>query len=183
MDAYFKKYFKDLNKKINDIERDKLVKFSLLIKSLIETNRKCIFVGNGGSASIASHVTVDLIKAANIKAINFNEANFLTCYANDFGYENWIKEALKSYANEGDLLILISSSGESKNIINGAKQAKKMKVPLITFSGFKTDNQLKKMGDLNFWVNSNSYNIVEMTHHIWLVAAIDFIVEDLQNEK
>ena len=72
---------------------------------------KNIVVGNGGSASIASHVSVDFVKAAKIRSINFNEANFLTCFSNDYGYENWVEEALKTYADKDDLLILISSSG------------------------------------------------------------------------
>ena len=77
------------------------------------------------------------------------------------------------YADKKDLFICISSSGMSKNIILGAKQAKKIGCNVITFSGFEKNNKLKKIGNLNFWVNSKNYNIVEMTHHIWLLAAMD----------
>ena len=85
-------------------------------------------MGNGGSAAIASHVSVDFTKMCKIRAVNFNEADLLTCFSNDYGYENWVKKALSSYADRGDLLICISSSGESKNIIKGAKFAKKLDV-------------------------------------------------------
>ena len=78
---------------------------------------------------MASHVAVDFTKAAGIRAINFNEADLLTCFANDYGYENWVVKALEFYADEGDLVILVSSSGQSPNMLNGAKQAKEMKLP------------------------------------------------------
>ena len=111
-------------------------------------------VGNGGSASIASHLAVDFTKAAGVRSITFNESSLLTCFGNDYGYQNWVKKALEFYADKQDLIILISSSGNSKNIINGAKKAKEMNCKLVTFSGFSEDNGLNNLGDLNFWVNS-----------------------------
>ena len=126
---------------------------------------------------MASHVAVDFTKAAGMRAINFNEASLLTCFSNDYGYENWVTRALESFAESSDLAILISSSGMSPNILNGAKQANKMGLKLITLSGFSEDNSLRKLGDINLWLDSKSYNIVEMTHHIWLVSIIDYLVE------
>ena len=126
---------------------------------------------------MASHVTVDFTKAAGMRAVNFNEADLLTCFANDYGYENWVARALEFYADEGDLVILISSSGQSPNMLNGAKQAKEMKLPLVTLSGFRSDNPLRTKGDVNLWVDSTAYNIVEMTHHVWLLAIIDYLIE------
>ena len=127
---------------------------------------------------MASHVTVDLTKVAGVRAINFNEADLLTCFANDYGYEHWVEQALGFYADPIDLVVLISSSGKSSNIVNGAHKAREMKLPLITFSGFDIDNPLRRLGDLNFWAESHSYNIVEMTHHIWLLALVDKLVAD-----
>ena len=83
-----------------------------------KAGKKVIIAGNGGSAAMASHVAVDFTKAANIRAINFNEADLITCFANDYGYENWVGKALEAYADPGDLVILISSSGKSQNISN-----------------------------------------------------------------
>ena len=118
-----------------------------------------------------------LIKSAKIRCLNFNEPNLITCFSNDFGYENWIKEALNIYASANDIIILISSSGKSMNMINAAKKSKEIGMKLITFTGFNIDNPLRKYGDINFWVDSKNYNFVEMAHHIWLVSIVDFIVE------
>ncbi len=95
-----------------------------------------ILAGNGGSAAMASHVAVDLTKTAGIRAVNFNEADLLTCLANDFGYENWIARALDYYADPGDVVVLISSSGESTNILEGAKKARELGLTLLTFLFF-----------------------------------------------
>ena len=101
----------------------------------------------------------------------------ITCFANDYGYDHWVEKALEAYADLGDLVILISSSGKSQNMLNGAEKATDMGVSVITFSGFLSDNPLRKLGDLNLWVDSSEYNIVEMTHHVWLVAIIDYLIE------
>ena len=101
----------------------------------------------------------------------------LTCFSNDYGYENWVAKAIEFYADKGDLIILISSSGTSKNIINGARKAKKMNCHLVTFSGFRKNNALSKLGDYNFWVDSKSYNFIENTHQIWLLSIIDKLIK------
>ena len=179
---FYNEYFKTLSNTISLVDNSLLNQAITLIRETSQNRKKIILVGNGGSAAIASHVSVDFTKTAKIRAINFNEADLLTCFGNDYGYENWVAEALKAYADEGDLVILISSSGKSPNIINAAKTAKSMDLQLITFSGFAAKNTLRGMGDLNFWVDSRSYNIVEMAHHVWLVAMVDFIVENPLNQ-
>ena len=138
--------------------------------------QKIILMGNGASASIASHVSVDLSKAAGVRAVNFNEANLITCLSNDYGYENFMAEALKLYADPGDVVVLISSSGKSLNVVNAAKKAKKFGIKVVTFTGFEADNPLKNEGDINFWVNSKAYNVIENTHQIWLLAICDAII-------
>jgi len=157
---------------LTDSQSENFIKVCKMIKK-INKNGKIIICGNGGSSSIASHVAVDISKILRIKAITFADDNLITCFANDYGYDKWTSEALKIYSNANDLVILISSSGRSKNIVNAAKFAKKQGNPLITLSGFKENNPLKKIGDANIWVNSNSYNHIEMAHHIFLVAVID----------
>lgn len=160
----------------NDLER-----LSRLIWERSQKGSKIIVAGNGGSAAIASHVSVDLTKFAGARAINFNEANLITCLANDYGYERWLEKAIEFYAGKNDVVILISSSGESMNIVNGARKAKKMGLSVITFSGFLSDNKLKKLGEINFWVNSKQYNVVEIVHLSWLLAVVDRVYE-LQSE-
>ena len=175
--SFFENYLTQVNEHIKDVDVKLLQKAVQKFKETYRKGRKLIFVGNGGSAAIASHVAVDLTKAGGVRAINFNEADLLTCFSNDYGYENWVEQALGFYADKGDLVILISSSGKSKNILLGAAKAQKMGLDVITFSGFKENNPLRKMGSLNFWVNSKSYNFVEMAHHVWLLAIVDKIAE------
>ena len=169
------KYFSNITKSLNQINLKDFESFLKLVKNVKKNNKKIIIVGNGGSAAMASHVAVDFTKTSQIRSINFNESDLITCFANDYGYENWLKEALKAYATKGDLLILISSSGNSKNIINAGIQGKKMGIKIVTFTGFSSNNKVKKIGNINFWVNNKTYNIVEITHQSWLLAAVDFL--------
>ena len=178
---FFSQYFKIIEKKLSSIGIAQLEQATDMVKQIHSVGKKVIVVGNGGSAAMASHVTVDFTKAAGMRAVNFNEADLLTCFANDYGYENWVAKALEFYADEGDLVILISSSGQSPNMLNGAKQAKSMKLPLVTLSGFRSDNPLRSKGDVNLWVDSTAYNIVEMTHHVWLLAIIDYLIDQQEN--
>ncbi len=176
-----KNYFRDYLNKLTDILIDyddhNFLKIVNAINGIKKNKGKVILVGNGGSAAMASHVSVDLTKMCNIRAINFNEADLLTCFANDYGYENWVEEALSFYADKKDLLICISSSGTSKNIINGAKYAKKIGCKVVTLTGFNKNNKLKKIGNINLWLNSKNYNIIEMTHHTWLLVIVDYIAK------
>ena len=151
----------------------KLTSLLKLIKKIKKKNKKIIIVGNGGSAAIASHFSVDMTKNGGVRCINFNESDLSTCFANDYGYENWVKQALKFYSDSGDLVILISASGNSKNIINAAKYIKKNKNKLITFTGFNGKNKLSKYGNINFVVNSESFNFIENTHQYWLLSLVD----------
>ena len=174
---YFTNYFKTIYQNLESIESVQLEQSASMVWATHKAGKKVIVVGNGGSAAMASHVAVDFTKAASIRAINFNEADLITCFANDYGYEHWVEKALEAYADSGDLVILISSSGKAQNILNAAKKAKEMGLSVITVSGFLSDNPLRKLGDLNLWVDSTEYNIVEMTHHVWLVAIIDYLIE------
>lgn len=177
---FFEKFNELLTKAINSIDNNQLANVAKILKEVKNTGKKIIVVGNGGSAAMASHVAVDLTKAAGCRAVTFNEADLLTCFANDYGYENWVERALNFYADKGDAVILISSSGTSKNIVNGAIWAKKHDLSVITLSGFNDDNPLRKLGDINLWVDSKGYNIIEMAHHIWLVSIVDYIVGNIE---
>ena len=177
---FFEKFNLLLTKAINSIDNKQWVDTAEILKEVKSSGKKIIVVGNGGSAAMASHVAVDLTKAAGCRAITFNEADLLTCFANDYGYENWVEKALNFYADKGDVVILISSSGTSKNIIKGANWAKENDVAVITLSGFNSKNPLRQIGDINLWVDSKGYNIIEMNHHVWLVAIVDYIVGSIE---
>ena len=174
----FSQYINSINAVLSNVSDDQLNKIIEIIKKTIKNKGKVYIVGNGGSSSIASHVSVDMAKVAKVPSSTFNNANLITCFANDFGYENWVTEAIKSYTNKNDMMILISSSGTSKNIVNAAKFCKKNSIDLITLSGFKKNNPLSKYGNVNFHVNSNQYNFIEMSHHIILVYLVDVFAKN-----
>ncbi len=168
--SYNKKYF-ELSQ-INEDVLNKIKKFYKLILDVKKNKKKIIIVGNGGSAAIASHFSVDMTKNGGVRCINFNESDLLTCFANDYGYEKWVVQALKFYSDMGDLIILISASGNSKNMVNAAKYIKS-KNKLVTFTGFYGKNTLNKLGHLNFSVNSKEYNFIENIHQYWLLTLVD----------
>ncbi|WP_068740504.1 SIS domain-containing protein, partial [Oleiphilus sp. HI0117] len=170
-------YFSLISEKTSSIDPALLRECASVIQSTHTSGGKLLIVGNGGSAAMASHLTVDFLKSAGVRAMNFNEADLITCFSNDYGYEHWVSKAFEAYADPGDLAIIISSSGRSANMLNAAIKASKLKLGIITVSGFTADNPLRQLGDINLWVDSKSYNVVEMTHHIWLLSIIDFISE------
>ena len=180
-----KNFFKNYNLefcKLIDLNQNlikNLEKIKSQLKKIKKKNKKVLIFGNGGSAAIANHFTIDLIKNTKIRCMNFNESSILTCLSNDYGYENWVKKVIEFYADKNDLIILISSSGESKNMINGCVAAlKKRCFPIVTFTGFKKGNSLSKKGDINIWVNSKKYNHIENSHQFFLLSIIDSIKED-----
>ena len=174
---YITSYLNKFSKLLTDYNYTDFLKIIRILKETKKNKKKVILVGNGGSAAMASRVSVDLVKMCKIRAINFNEADLLTCFSNDYGYENWVQKALSFYADKGDLLICISSSGESKNIINGAKFAKKIGCKVVTLTGFNKKNRVRKIGYVNLWADSKNYNIIEMTHHTWLLSIVDIIAK------
>ena len=176
MKNFYSKIFVEINKLLNQTDLDALEKISKSLMSVNKKNKKVIIFGNGGSAAISSHISVDLTKNAKIRSINFNEANLLTCFSNDYGYRKVFSKSLEFYADKGDVVIIISSSGKSKNVLEAAKMCKKKKILLYTFTGFSKSNPLKKMGNINLWVNSKAYNIIENIHQIWLLSIIDRII-------
>jgi D-sedoheptulose 7-phosphate isomerase len=153
-----------------------LVAFRDLAMAIRDNDRKLIFAGNGASASIASHGAVDFTKQARLRAVDFNEPNLITCYSNDYGYENWIWRALERYADDGDGVVLISVSGSSPNVVKAAEYARGRNLRLVTFSGRSPSNPLRALGDVNFWLGSDAYNVVECTHMIWITTVIDMVI-------
>jgi phosphoheptose isomerase len=137
---------------------------------------RVVFIGNGGSAGIASHLAIDLAKNASLPAVCFSDASMMSCLANDYGFEEWMAHALRLNARAGDCLVAISSSGRSKNILNAVEKARAMKLDVVTLSGMSPDNPLRELGDVNYWVDSRSYNIVETAHQFWMMAVIDLII-------
>lgn len=141
-----------------------------------KAGNKVILVGNGGSAAIASHHAIELLKNGGVRALALNDPAALTALSNDLGYTNVFSEQLKVQGLAGDLLIAISSSGQSVNILKAAEVARAMGMKIVTFSGFQPDNLLRGRGDVNFYVNSNQYGFVEVAHHALIQAVLDLYV-------
>jgi D-sedoheptulose 7-phosphate isomerase len=178
---FFKNYFENIYNLTNSVDDKILNEISKKIYAKSKKGGKIIIVGNGGSAAIASHISIDFNNAAGIKAVTFNESSLITCFSNDYGYENWVRKALSLHINSEDIVILLSSSGNSMNIVNAARFIKK-NFFLITLTGFEKDNKLKKYGKFNLYCQSKNYNFIEATHFLWLLAIIDRIVL-IKNKK
>lgn len=137
------------------------------VQMMVETksaNRKVLLAGNGGSAAIVSHVQNDLCKATGVRAMVFTEQPLLTAMANDNGYGSVFEWPITMWAEPKDLVLTVSSSGQSENIVRGLKAAKEQGCTIITLSGFKPGNASRQLGDLNFYVPSSVYAYVETAH-------------------
>jgi D-sedoheptulose 7-phosphate isomerase len=138
-----------------------------------DAGNKIIFIGNGGSAGIASHLAIDFSKNGGLRSLAFNDPSALTCLGNDLGYENVFAKQLDFHARPGDLLIAISSSGRSPNILGAVKMARTRDCKVTTFSGFTEENELRRTGDVNFYVRSREYGFVEIAHLALCHAVLD----------
>ncbi|MBI4668577.1 MAG: SIS domain-containing protein [Elusimicrobia bacterium] len=135
-----------------------------LIRRQSGLGRKICIVGNGGSAAIASHQATDYFKMCGLRATAFNNSSLLTCLANDYSYEEVFSRQIERMADPGDVLIVISSSGKSPNILKAASAGSKTGCRIITLSGFAPANPLRAKGEINFYVPSDDYGQVECAH-------------------
>ena len=143
---------------------------------------KVMVVGNGGSAAIASHLQTDLVHSLGIRALVFTEPSALTAQANDHGYDQAFRNLARLWADPGDLMVAISSSGRSKNILTACAAARDRGAGLITFSGFGADNPLRTLGDLNFYVASPEYGAVETSHTVLIHHLTDQVLATVAPE-
>ena len=143
------------------------------LRGLREREGGLYLAGNGGSAAVASHSATDFVNAGRIRAMSLHESSLITCMTNDFGYENAFARILSVYARPADVLIAISSSGKSPNIRNAAARVRELGGTVITLSGFAPDNPLRTLGDVNIWVDSRDYGLVELCHQFILQNAAD----------
>lgn len=169
-DQIARSFFSD-EKNIEDM--NKCIK---LLKATKENNSTIYIVGNGGSAAIAEHTAIDLTKNAGLRALAISGSPMLTTFSNDYGYENVFKKAIEIFANKDDVLIAISSSGVSKNILNACEVAREKVLKIITLSGFEEDNPLRTLGDINFWVDSKAFGFLETLHALILHYITDSII-------
>lgn len=169
------KFIKQMSLELENISKEKVLDFVNIIKPA----KRVYIYGNGGSAGIASHVAVDFIKACKKPCLTFYDPSLVTCFSNDYGFENYVVECIKKFVLSSDVVILISSSGSSKNILKAANYCIKKKINYVSLSGFSPKNPLAKMqSNFHFHVNSDNYNVVEAIHLLFLLAVIEQLRDD-----
>ena len=142
-----------------------------------EAGNKLIFVGNGGSATVASHMATDFSKNGGLRTLALNDGSMLTCLGNDYGFDYVFSKQIEFYATRGDLVVAISSSGKSPNILNAVNAARTIGCTILTLSGFAPDNPLRSLGDVNLYLKSDLYGFVEIGHLALCHAIVDYSME------
>lgn len=169
-------------KTINTLDIDLAVKFAKQIFNLKETGGKVLFMGNGASYTIANHAALDYMNQIGVPTICAADPAVLTAFSNDFGYDYTLERFCKIYYKDKDILVCISSSGNSTNVINAVKYVNSVGGNSVSFTGFKEDNPLSTMCGINFWVNSEIYNIVESVHNLWLATICDLLTNWMEDK-
>ncbi len=146
------------------------------LKMYIKSSKNIVILGNGGSSAIASHRALDYTKMMGKNAISFDSSARLSCYANDYGWDNAYLQFLKEFGSSLSLVILISSSGNSTNILRCAEWCRDKKWDMITLSGFKSDNKLRSQfaqdSLMHFWIPSEDWGVVECLHDMILHSVV-----------
>ncbi len=148
-----------------------------LVRRLTSAGGKVMFVGNGASAAISSHQAADYLKNGGMRALAFNDAALLTCISNDISFERVFEKPVSLFAGRGDVLVAISSSGRSANVVRAARAARAAGCAVITLTGFSPANPLRRLGDINFHVPSRLYGHVEVLHHSICHCILEYIID------
>ncbi len=153
-------------------QQQALEQLSAFSNEISRDRKKQYFIGNGASMAFSDHMAIDWSKNGKVPTHSFSNTALLTALGNDLGINDLFAFAVSTYAEEGDLLVAISSSGNSLNILEAIKAAKEKCMRIITFSGLKPDNNARQMGDINIYVPAKTYGVVECAHqlllHMWL---------------
>jgi len=176
IEGYYERYHDLAMKFFNEENLEKMCKCVKMLKDTKNSGSMIYIIGNGGSAAVAEHTAIDLTKNAGLKALAFSGYPMLTTFSNDYGYENVFKKAVEIFCNKNDVLVAVSSSGTSKNILNACKSAKEKGMNIITLSGFEANNPLRMLGDINFWVDSKAFGFLEILHGFILHYINDSII-------
>ncbi len=160
-----------------------LNKAATMINQANASGKKVMFIGNGGSSTVASHKALDFWFTGKIRGLSFSDYANLTAISNDLGYQNVFSNQIERFADKGDILFAISSSGNSENIILAVKKARNIGCKVLTFSGFQNTNRLRKLGDLNFYTPSIHYNQVESIDLLLCDCILEIILEHDKKKK
>ena len=198
MPSYFSQYTDSLNASLRSVEvtdskgtdlsidegLDRLCEYT---RALLASGNKQFLIGNGASAAFADHMALDWTKNGRIPTMAFTGNAYLTAVANDIGYENAFAAGIEWYADPEDLLVAISSSGNSPNVIKAIEAAGKVGVHVVTLSGLRADNASRRIGHLNLYVPAKTYGMVECIHqvilHMWLDCHMKVCEWDRDSEQ
>ena len=145
---------------------DAIAEMTRRLTALARAGGQVLLIGNGGSAAIVNHLQNDLCKALGLRAMTFTDPPLMTALSNDEGYACVFERPVDLWTRPGDLLIAVSSSGQSENILRGVGACQAKGGEVVTFSGFSPDNPLRRLGVLNFYVPSSAYGYVESIHGV-----------------
>lgn len=177
MQARMRQELEQIQRLIHTVDTAQLVAAAQLFQNC---KGQIFMIGNGGSNAITSHMAEDYTN--NFKpSLACTDTAMLSCFANDFGWENAYRVWLEKFARPEDCLVLISSSGASQNILNCAQWAAQQQMPTVTLSGFKPDNPLRECGDVAFYVPSDSYKDVEVMHLLILHTVLESLMKETQS--
>ena len=142
-------------------------------ESLQRREGRMFIIGNGASAAFADHMALDWTKNGRVASRSFGDSAWLTAAANDLGVDQVFSAGIELHAREGDMLVAISSSGRSPNIIRAIEQSRSLGMGIVTLTGLTTDNPVRKLGDVNVYIPANTYGMVEVAHQYWLHLWLD----------
>lgn len=163
---------------LSQVDRSTLANMADCVQRAKRDGNTIFFVGNGGSAAIASHMAADWMKNGKFRAMCFSDAALLTCLGNDRGFGGVFSEPILMHGRARDVLVAISSSGQSVNILNAVHAARSRHMQVVTLSGMQPDNPLSSMGNINFHVPSNRYGVIELTHEAILHTILDAVMDE-----
>jgi D-sedoheptulose 7-phosphate isomerase len=172
----------EAHNKVMDLDFKQAIELAKEVFSFRETGNKVIFMGNGASYTIANHAALDYMGQTGVITMAAADPAVLTAFSNDFGYDEALKRFVQINYKEGDILVCISSSGNSPNVVKAAEYVKSVGGKVIGFTGFDRDNKLSKIVDQNFWVGSRHYNVVESIHNLWLAMICDLMIHWMGDE-
>ena len=171
--GYARAYLDYVGRMVRALDAKTIGAFIALLEDARVRGASVFFIGNGGSAAISSHLAIDYLKNGGLRTMALNDAPTLTALGNDLGYDQVFAKQLDMHADPGDLVIAISSSGRSPNILNGIEAARARQCGVITYSGFGADTPLRRSGDVNFYIRSGEYGFVEVAHLALCHASFD----------
>ena len=182
-------YLEQLRLAIDSLPRDRLTRLGEILYRAYTNNKQVFTVGNGGSASTASHWAADIGKNTigahmtrfRVLSLNDNMA-IITALANDIGYEHVFSEQLQNLIRPGDVLVAISASGNSPNVLRAIEYAQSQCAEVVAILGFQGGRAVD-MADLSIVVPSNHYGIIEDVHLVINHIVVDYFKAKLQDER